>query len=153
MIHERLVAEGPLGSRIGCRQLRPNDARYKLDAEAWKDREEELAQLLLNSKLGTSAAATPKRRNGDIGSLWFDVQGHLHRFGLKFETAPAVEETGTPAQRLQLRVPHHAAWLDHRTVLRHVKLHLKNKHWQRWASMKDQGKAARTIGGARSAFL
>lgn len=31
MRQERLVAEGPLGSRIGCRQLRPNDARYKLD--------------------------------------------------------------------------------------------------------------------------
>ena len=25
------MAEGPLGSRIGCRQLGPNDARYKVD--------------------------------------------------------------------------------------------------------------------------
>ena len=64
-----------------------------------------------------------------------------------------MEKTRTPAKSLQLRVPHHAKWLDHRDVLRHVKLHLKNKHWERWAAMKDQGKAARTLGGAGSAFL
>ena len=101
----------------------------------------------------TSDPAPPKRRNGDIGSLWFDIRGHLHRFGLKFEMAPAVEEMGTPAKRLQLRVPHHDAWLDHRTVLRHVKLHLENKHWKRWVAMKDQGKGARVLGDAGSAFL
>ena len=118
-----------------------------------KDRDEELGELLLNSKVTTSDPAPPKRRNGDIGSLWFDIRGHLHRFDLKFEMAPAVEEMGTPAKRLQLRVPHHNAWLDHRTVLRHVKLHLKNKHWNRWAAMKDQGKGARVFRDAGSAFL
>ena len=71
-----------------------------------KDRDEELGELLLNSKVTTSDPAPPKRRNGDIGSLWFDIRGHLHRFDLKFEMAPAVEEMGTPAKRLQLRVPH-----------------------------------------------
>ena len=151
---QMLHSPDPAIQRIARQQLRQiADARFKIDADAWKDREEELCELLLNSKLGTSATATPKRRNGDIGSLWFDVRGHLHRFGLKLEASPAVEETRTPAKRLQLRVPHHAKWLDHRDVLRHVKLHLKNKHWERWAAMKDQGKAARTLGGAGSAFL
>ena len=118
-----------------------------------KDRDEELGELLLNSKVTTSDPAPPKRRNGDIGSLWFDIRGHLHRFGLKSEMAPVVEKMDTPAKRLQLRVPHHDAWFDHRTVLRHVKLHLKNKHWKRWAAMKDQGKGARVFGDAGSAFL
>ena len=31
MREERLVSEGPLGARIGYRQLGPNDAGYKLD--------------------------------------------------------------------------------------------------------------------------
>lgn len=96
--------------RIALQQLRQvADARYRLDVLQWKDREEELGQLLLNSKLGTSSPAPPKRRTADIGSLWFDVRGHLHRFGLAFETAPAVNATGTPAKMLQLRVPHHKA--------------------------------------------
>uniref|UniRef100_A0AAV1VNX3 Uncharacterized protein n=1 Tax=Peronospora matthiolae TaxID=2874970 RepID=A0AAV1VNX3_9STRA len=115
--------------RIARQQLRQiAESGYKLDALAWRDREDELGELLLNSNLGTSDPAPPKRRNADIGSLWFDVRGHLHRFGLKFEMAPAVEETGTPAQRLQLRVPYHAGWLDHRDVHRHVKPHLENRH-------------------------
>uniref|UniRef100_A0AAV1VNW4 Reverse transcriptase n=1 Tax=Peronospora matthiolae TaxID=2874970 RepID=A0AAV1VNW4_9STRA len=151
---QMLHSSDPSTQRIARQQLRQiAEARYKLDVVLWKDREEELGELLLNSKLGASDPAPPKRRNADIGSLWFDVRGHLHRFGLKFEMAPAVEETGTPAKRLQLRVPHHDGWLDHRDVLRHVKLHLKNKHWKRWAAMTDQGKAARTLGGAGSAFL
>uniref|UniRef100_A0AAV1T4T1 Reverse transcriptase domain-containing protein n=1 Tax=Peronospora matthiolae TaxID=2874970 RepID=A0AAV1T4T1_9STRA len=151
---QMLHSSDPATQRIARQQLRQiAEARYKLDVVLWKDREEELGELLLNSKLGASDPAPPKRRNADIGSLWFDVRGHLHRFGLKFEMVPAVEETGTPAKRLQLRVPHHDGWLDHRDVLRHVKLHLKNKHWKRWAAMTDQGKAARTLGGAGSAFL
>uniref|UniRef100_A0AAV1T716 Reverse transcriptase domain-containing protein n=1 Tax=Peronospora matthiolae TaxID=2874970 RepID=A0AAV1T716_9STRA len=151
---QMLHSSDPATQRIARQQLRQiAEARYKLDVVLWKDREEELGELLLNSKLGASDPAPPKRRNADIGSLWFDVRGHLHRFGLQFEMMPAVEETGTPAKRLQLRVPHHDGWLDHRDVLRHVKLHLKNKHWKRWAAMKDQGKAARTFGGAGSAFL
>jgi hypothetical protein len=132
------------------------DRRHRLDIDHWKECEEELYQLyqlFLNSQLGTSAHAPPKRRNGDIGSLWVDVQRHLRGLRLKFETAPACAETGTTETTLQLRVPHHDKWLDHRTVLRHVKLHIKNTHWQRWAAMKDQGKTARTHGGAGSGFL
>jgi len=151
---QMLNSPDPATRRIALQQLRQvADARYRLDVLQWKDREEELGELLLNSKLGTSNPAPPKRRSADIGSLWFDIRGHLHRYGLAFATAPAVEETGTPAKRLQLRVPHHGAWLDHRNVLRHVKLHLKTRHWERWAAMKDQGKAARVLGDAGSAFL
>uniref|UniRef100_H3GYD1 Reverse transcriptase domain-containing protein n=1 Tax=Phytophthora ramorum TaxID=164328 RepID=H3GYD1_PHYRM len=129
------------------------DRRHRLDPDHWKEREEKICELRINSQLGTSAHAPPKRRNGDIGSLWVDVQRHLRGLGLKLETAPACAETGTAEATLQLRVPHHEKWLDHRTVLRQVKLHMKNKHWQRWAGMKDQGKTARTHGGAGSGFL
>jgi hypothetical protein len=128
-------------ARVQLRQIA--DRRHRLDADHWKEREEELCQLFLNSRLGTSAHAPPKRRNGDIGSLWVDVQRHLRGLGLKFETAPACAATGTAEATLQLRVPHHDKWLDHRTVLRHVKLHMKNKHWSKWAAMRDQGKTVR----------
>ncbi|OWZ09523.1 reverse transcriptase [Phytophthora megakarya] len=46
-----------------------------------------------------------------------------------------------------------SSWLDHRTVLRHVKLHIKHKHWRRWAEMRDQGKTARAHGETGSVFL
>uniref|UniRef100_A0AAV1V867 Uncharacterized protein n=1 Tax=Peronospora matthiolae TaxID=2874970 RepID=A0AAV1V867_9STRA len=92
---QMLHSSDPATQRIARQQLRQiAEARYKLDVVLWKDREEELGELLLNSKLGASDPAPPKRRNADIGSLWFDVRGHLHRFGLMFEMAPAVEETG-----------------------------------------------------------
>uniref|UniRef100_H3H6I1 Reverse transcriptase n=1 Tax=Phytophthora ramorum TaxID=164328 RepID=H3H6I1_PHYRM len=151
---QMLNSKDPAIRRIARVQLRQiADARHRIDAQAWQDREEELAQLLLNSQLGASTGAPPKRRNGDIGSLWVDVQRHLRHLSLKLETAPACAETGTAAATLQLRVPHHDKWLDHKTVLRHVKLHYKNKHWARWAAMRDQGKTARTHGGAGSGFL
>uniref|UniRef100_H3H7T4 RNase H type-1 domain-containing protein n=1 Tax=Phytophthora ramorum TaxID=164328 RepID=H3H7T4_PHYRM len=151
---QMLNSKDPAIRRIARVQLRQiADARHRIDAQAWQDREEELAQLLLNSQLGASTGAPPKRRNGDIGSLWVDVQRHLRHLSLKLETAPACAETGTAAAMLQLRVPHHDKWLDHKTVLRHVKLHYKNKHWARWAAMKDQGKTARAHGGAGSGFL
>ncbi|KAH7489198.1 Retrovirus-related Pol polyprotein from type-1 retrotransposable element R2 [Phytophthora ramorum] len=151
---QMLNSKDPAIRRIARVQLRQiADARHRIDAQAWQDREDELAQLLLNSQLGASTGAPPKRRNGDIGSLWVDVQRHLRHLSLKLETAPACAETGTAAAMLQLRVPHHDKWLDHKTVLRHVKLHYKNKHWARWAAMKDQGKTARAHGGAGSGFL
>jgi hypothetical protein len=128
-------------------------ARHRLDTEHWATRTEELCTLFLNSKLSASPFAPPKRRNGDIGSLWTDVQRHLRTFGLAFETADAPDGAQEPSRTLQLRVPHHSGWLDHRTVLRHVKLHVKNMHWAKWAAMKDQGKTARVHGGAGSAFL
>uniref|UniRef100_A0AAV1T9Q8 Reverse transcriptase domain-containing protein n=1 Tax=Peronospora matthiolae TaxID=2874970 RepID=A0AAV1T9Q8_9STRA len=97
----------PAIQRIAHQQLRQiADSRYKQDALAWRDREEELGDLLLNSKLGTSDPVPPKRGKADIGPLWFDVRGHLHRFSYNLEMAPAVEKTWTPAKRLELRVPH-----------------------------------------------
>uniref|UniRef100_A0AAV1U0M3 Uncharacterized protein n=1 Tax=Peronospora matthiolae TaxID=2874970 RepID=A0AAV1U0M3_9STRA len=45
------------------------DSRCKLDALAWRDREEELGELLLNSKLGTSYPVPLKRGKADIGPL------------------------------------------------------------------------------------
>ncbi|KAH7489201.1 Retrovirus-related Pol polyprotein from type-1 retrotransposable element R2 [Phytophthora ramorum] len=149
-----LNSKDPAIRRIARVQLRQiADARHRIDSRAWEGRDEELCELLLNSQLGTSPDAPPKRRNGDIGSLWVDVQRHLRTFGLKFATAPACADAGSAATTLQLRVPHHDKWLDHKTVLRHVKLHYKNKHWARWAAMRDQGKTARTHGGAGSGFL
>ncbi|OWZ01679.1 hypothetical protein PHMEG_00026887, partial [Phytophthora megakarya] len=149
-----LHAKDPAIRRIARVQLRQiADARHRLDAHAWEGRDEELCTMLLNSQLGTSPDAPPNRRNGDIGSLWIDVQRHLRTLELKLETAPACTETGAAAATLQLRVPHHEKWLEHSTVLRHVKLHIKHKHWRRWAEMRDQGKTARAHGGTGSAFL
>ncbi|KAE8881490.1 hypothetical protein PF003_g34466 [Phytophthora fragariae] len=151
---QMLNSKDPAVRRIARVQLRQiADARHRIDSRAWEGRDEELCELLLNSQLGTSPDAPPKRRNGDIGSLWVDVQRHLRTLGLKLATAPACTDTGSEAATLQLRVPHHDKWLDHRTVLRHVKLHIKHRHWSKWAAMRDQGKTARTHGGAGSGFL
>ncbi|CAI5733080.1 unnamed protein product [Peronospora farinosa] len=96
------------------------DIRHRLDRAHWQERREELCELFLNGELVTSAHTPPKRRNGDIGSLWVDP--------------------------LQLRVPHHAEWLDQQNVLRHVKQHLRNLRWRAWCAHKDQGKMARARG-------
>ncbi|KAG4220327.1 hypothetical protein PC116_g31194, partial [Phytophthora cactorum] len=151
---QMLNSKDPVIQRIARTQLRLiADRRHRLDPEHWGEREEELCALFLNTQLAASGHAQPKRRNGDIGSLWVDVQRHLRTLGLQLETAPAQAATRTPALALQLRVPHHDKWLTHRDVLRHVKLHLKQRHWQRWTAMKDQGKTARSHGGAGSGFL
>ncbi|KAG2977827.1 hypothetical protein PC120_g25427 [Phytophthora cactorum] len=144
----------PATRRIAREQLHQiADARYRLDKEHWKQRGDELCQLFLNLELGTSGHAPPKRRNGDIGSLWVDVRKNLKAFGLKLATAPADPASGTPALPLQLRVPHHDKWLTHRDVLRHVKQHLKNKHWRAWCAFEDQGRTARAHGGVGSGFI
>ncbi|CAI5742889.1 unnamed protein product [Hyaloperonospora brassicae] len=88
-------------------------------------------QMLHSSDPSICRIARQQLRQIADSRFKIDAVGHLHRFGLKFEQSPAVEETNTTAQRLQLRVPHRAEWLDNRDVLRHVKLHLKNKHWTR----------------------
>ena len=129
------------------------DIRYRLDRAHWQSRREELCELFLNGELGASTHAPPKRRNGDIGSLWVDVRKNLKTFGLTISTAPAESASGTPARPLQLRVPHHTEWLDQRNVLRHVKQHLKTKRWRAWCAHKDQGKTARAHGGVGSSFL
>jgi len=127
--------------------------RYTLDADHWRgaEREEELVQLFLNAKLADSVFATKKRRNGDISSLWTDVQRHLQMRGLAFETRP--DAAHDDAARLHLRVPHHRKWLEHKTVVRHVKLHDRLGHKNKWADMVDQGKTVRAHGGAGSKFV
>ena len=129
------------------------DSRHKLDREHWLPRREELYQLFLNFELGASTHAPVKRRNCDIGSLWVDIRRNLKAFGLKFSTEPADPVMDAPARPLQLRVPHHAECLTHHSVLRHVKLHMKNLRWQAWCSHRDQGKTARAHGGVGSGFI
>lgn len=129
--------------------------RYKLDEQHWKERDDELVTLFLNSKLADSAHATPKRRNGDIGSLWTDVQRHLRTMSLRLETreTAATDDTPVSTELLHLRAPHHRHWLNHKTVLRHVKLHLKLQHLHKWKHMVDQGRTVRTQGQAGSKFV
>ncbi|KAF1325661.1 reverse transcriptase, partial [Globisporangium splendens] len=125
--------------------------RHTLDVEHWRDgeRREEMVQLFLNSKLADSPHAPSKRRNGDIGSLWVDVQRHLRTWELALDTR---HDNGT-TELLQLKVPHHHKWLSHKTVLRHLKLHLKLRHLERWRSMTDQGRTVRAHGGAGAKFV
>jgi ribonuclease HI len=125
--------------------------RHKLDTAHWSDpaRQDDMVQRFLNATLADSPHAPAKRRNGDIGSLWTDVQRHLKTWGLKFETRADGEEE----ELLHLRVPHHNKWLTHKTVLRHVKLHLKLQHRAKWATMADQGKTVRVHGNAGSRFI
>ncbi|KAE9232618.1 hypothetical protein PF002_g12318 [Phytophthora fragariae] len=129
------------------------DERHRLDRPHWQQRRDELCGRFLNFELGMSVHAPAKRRTGDIDSLWTDIRKNLKKHGLKLETAPADPASSTPARPLQPRVPHHAEWLDHRNVLRHVKQHMKITHWQGWCALPDQGKTARAHGGVGSAFL
>ncbi|KAE9222220.1 hypothetical protein PF002_g15336, partial [Phytophthora fragariae] len=128
------------------------DARHRLDRPHWQQRREELCGRFLNFELGMSVHAPAKRRTGDITSLWTDIRNNLKLHDLKLETGPPDPESGAPAKALPLRVPHHAEWLDHRNVLRHVKQH-KRAHWSAWCALKDQGRTARTHGGVGSEFL
>ena len=74
-----LRSTDPVTQRIDRQQLRQvAEVRFRLDNVECKGRDDELGELLINSNLETSAAAAPKRRNGDIGSLWFDFRGHRH---------------------------------------------------------------------------
>ncbi|UIZ24629.1 hypothetical protein KXD40_006565 [Peronospora effusa] len=123
--------------------------RYRLQVEHWRGRDVELARLFLNSQLAASPHAEVLRRNGDIGSLWVDVQRILSTFHLSF--SDCADATNTDP--LGLRVPHHGQWLDHKTVLRHVKLHMKIRHQTRWKGLVDQGKTVRVHGGLGAKFV
>lgn len=125
--------------------------RHKLDKDHWvsKERRDELVQRFLNSTLATSPFAPAKRRNGDIASLWVDVQRHLRTWGLALDTH-TVDAVPSP---LHLQVPHHTKWLDHKTVLRHLKLHIKLRHLKKWREMVDQGRTVRVHGGTGSKFV
>ncbi|KAG3030525.1 hypothetical protein PC121_g13324 [Phytophthora cactorum] len=98
---QMLNSKDPAIQRIARTQLRLiADRRHRLDTEYWGEREEELCAQLLNTQLASSGHAQPKRRNGDIGSLWVDVQRHLRTVGLQHGTAPAQAATRTPALAL-----------------------------------------------------
>uniref|UniRef100_A0AAV1U0L2 Uncharacterized protein n=1 Tax=Peronospora matthiolae TaxID=2874970 RepID=A0AAV1U0L2_9STRA len=87
---------GALQVAHGWQMLHSTDPAIRCIARQYLS-QEELGELLLNSKLGTSDPVPLKRGKADIGPLWFDVRDHLHRFGHNLEMAPAVEKTGTPA--------------------------------------------------------
>ncbi|KAE8882119.1 hypothetical protein PF006_g13046 [Phytophthora fragariae] len=123
--------------------------RYRLQEEHWRGRDDELVRLFLNSELAASPHATRLRRNGDIGSLWSDVQRTL----LVHHLALAVRDEADAHDPLGLRVPHHDKWLDHKSVLRHVKLHMKIRHQTRWKGLVDQGKTVRVHGGPGAKFV
>ncbi|KAE9108425.1 hypothetical protein PF010_g11918 [Phytophthora fragariae] len=128
--------------QVACKRYRPQE-------EHWRGRDDELVRLFLNSELAASPHATRLRRNGDIGSLWSDVQRTLlvHHLGL------AVRDEADAHDPLGLRVPHHDKWLDHKSVLRHVKLHMKIRHQTRWKGLVDQGKTVRVHGGPGAKFV
>ena len=88
------------------------------------------------------------RRTGDIGSLWVDVQRIMSTFHLSFSDCA----DATSTEPLGLCVPHHDQWLDHKTILRHVKLHMKICHQTLPPSLVDQGKTARVHGGLCAKF-
>jgi hypothetical protein len=84
----------------------------------------------------------------------------MKTYGLRFETpSPTAVPTtlapraSAPRGALQLRVPHFTHWLDRKTVLRHLKLHLKLRHRDRWQQMKQQGRTVRVHGGRGSSFV
>ncbi|CAI5728751.1 unnamed protein product [Hyaloperonospora brassicae] len=123
--------------------------RYRLHEDHWQGREDELVRLFLNSELAASPFATANRRSGDIASLWTDVQRILtiNNITLSFRSEDGTQDP------LALRVPHMDKWLSHKTVLRHVKLHMKIRHQTRWKNMVDQGKTVRVHGGVGSKFV
>ncbi|KAG6616315.1 reverse transcriptase [Phytophthora cinnamomi] len=109
--------------------------RHNIDEPYWKGKEDMMLQLFLNNKLAESPYARKKPHHSDISSLWSDIQEHVHTYALSFETAPeTTTDTVTsgpqavPQGALHLRVPHFKDWLGRKTVLRHLKLHLKLKH-------------------------
>ena len=109
----------------------------------------ELARLFLNSQLAASPHAEALRRHSDIGSLWVDVQRIMGTLHLSFTE----RADSTSTDPLGLRVPHHSQWLDHKTVLRQVKLHMKIRHQTRWKGLADQGKTVRVHGGPGAKFV
>ena len=123
--------------------------RYRLQEDHWKGREDELVRLFLNSELAASPFATANRRSGDIASLWTDVQRILtiNNITLSFRSE---DDSHDP---LALRVPHLDKWISHKTVLRHVKLHMKIRHQTRWKNLVDQGKTVRVHSGVGSKFV
>ncbi|TYZ67402.1 hypothetical protein PybrP1_005311, partial [[Pythium] brassicae (nom. inval.)] len=128
--------------------------RFTLDAVHWRDRDAELIQLFLNSELAASPFATAKRAHGDVGSLWVDVQRHLRTMELRFTNETFTAQDGSVTERaLQLRVPHHRKVLQHKTVARQIKQHIKLLALAEWKAAADQGRTVRAHGQLGSAFM
>jgi hypothetical protein len=125
--------------------------RYRLDEEYWKERPEEAIQRFLNTDFSSSPTNFEKRRNGDIGSLWVDFQSHLRKYQLQL-TEVSDPATGEKVW-FQLKTPSSSGWVEHETVLRLIKLHMKLGHLTRWKGMADQGRTVRAHGGPGSSFL
>lgn len=146
MLHSKDPAIQAVARAQACQVVRK---RYRLQEDHWRGRDDELVRSFLNSELAASPHAEVLRRNGDIASLWSDVQRWLRIYHLRFEHCDETEAHGP----LSFRVPHHNKWLTHKTVLRHVKLHLKIRHQTRWKGMVDQGKTVRVHGGVGAKFM
>ncbi|KAK1935455.1 Retrovirus-related Pol polyprotein from type-2 retrotransposable element R2DM [Phytophthora citrophthora] len=146
MLHSKDPAVVAVAKTQVCQVARK---RFRLQEEHWRGRDDELVRLFLNSELAASPHAEKLRRNGDIGSMWTDVQRTLclHHLSL------TVQDDRDGQDELALRVPHHTKWLDHKTVLRHVKLHMKIRHQTRWKGLVDQGKTVRVHGGLGAKFV
>lgn len=125
--------------------------RYRLDEEHWKERTEEAIQRFLNSNLGPDLTTIQKRRNGDIGSLWVDIQRHLSKHQLRL--IDVTDPNSGEKQWFHLETPSSRGQLEHTTVLRQVKLHMKLAHLSKWKAMSDQGRTVRAQGGPGSSFL
>ncbi|KAE9078720.1 hypothetical protein PF007_g23734 [Phytophthora fragariae] len=123
--------------------------RYRLQEDHWRGRDDKLVRCFLNSELAASPHPVALRRNGDIGSLWVDVQRWLRIYHLQLEHCDDRDAHGP----FSLRVPSHSKWLTHKTVLRHIKLHPKNRNQTRWKGLVDQGKTVRVHGGAGAKFM
>ncbi|GAB9477223.1 reverse transcriptase, partial [Globisporangium polare] len=123
--------------------------RFDYDFEYWRSRTDELIQLFLNSELVDSPHARAKKRPGDIGSIWIDVQRHLHTYKLRLSQ----EEVEGEQRWLQFRLPHTNAPLNARNVTNQLTHFMKLTHANNWKAMKDQGRSTRVHGGAGSEFI
>ncbi|CAI5734388.1 unnamed protein product [Peronospora destructor] len=97
--------------------------RYRLQEERWRGRDVELARLVLNSQLAASPHAEVLRRNGEIGSLWVDLQRILSTLHLSLTE----RSDTTSTDPLGLRT--------------------------RWKGLVDQGKTVRVHGGLGAKFV
>ncbi|KAF1330412.1 reverse transcriptase, partial [Globisporangium splendens] len=110
--------------------------RYHIDEQHWKDKEDLAIQAFLNSNLSDSPFASKRKTYTDISSIWVDIQRHLRNLKLKLTTT---EENEGTSEHFQLHVPHETKPLSYKTILRHLKLHIKLQYAEKWKAATDQG--------------
>ncbi|POM64823.1 LOW QUALITY PROTEIN: Reverse transcriptase [Phytophthora palmivora] len=121
--------------------------RYRLDAEHWKDRQDDLVVAFLQGTLESSPHATRYRQSHDITSLWTEVQGHVKRLVCCRATATADQphaveaddDAPTPPETPTLATPTHPDPLERRNVMAQLKLHAKRRYVTTWKAQHDQG--------------